>query len=64
MVVLDSTRLVIPTTSQKVVLTELHRAHSGMAKTYAIATEKLHQNIFFKMCNLSKIISVTGPDSS
>ena len=39
MVVLDSTRLVIPTSSQKTVLAELHRAHSGMTKTYATATQ-------------------------
>ena len=39
MVILDSTRLVIPTSSQKTVQTELHRAHSGMTKTYATATQ-------------------------
>ena len=39
MVVLDSTRLVVPTGSQKTVLTELHRAHSGITKTYATATQ-------------------------
>ena len=39
MVVLDSTRLVIPTNSQKTVLTELHRAHSGVTKTYATAIQ-------------------------
>ena len=39
MVILDSTRLVIPTSSQKTVLAELHRAHSGITKTYATATQ-------------------------
>ena len=39
MVILDSTRLVIPTSSQKTVLTEIHRAHSGITKTYATATQ-------------------------
>ena len=33
MAILNSTRLVIPTSSQKTVLTELHRAHSGITKT-------------------------------
>ena len=37
MLVLDSTRLIIPQPSQKAVLRELHRAHSGMQKTYATA---------------------------
>ena len=32
MVVLDSTRLVIPTSIQKTVLAEIHRAHSGRQK--------------------------------
>ena len=36
---LDSTRLVIPMNSQKAVLKELHRAHSGMQKTYATACQ-------------------------
>ena len=39
MVTLDSTRLVIQTSSQKTVLTELHRAHSGITKTYATAMQ-------------------------
>ena len=39
MVIPDSTRLVIPTGSQKTVLTELHRAHLGITKTYATATQ-------------------------
>ena len=38
MVILDSTKLVIPTSSQKTVLTELHRTHSGITKTYETAT--------------------------
>ena len=36
---LDSTRLVVPMNSQKAVLKELHRAHSGMQKTYATACQ-------------------------
>ena len=39
MVVLDSTRLVIPDNSQKAVLTKLHKAHSGISKAYATATQ-------------------------
>ena len=39
MVILDSTMCVIPTSSQKTILTELHRAHSGITKTYATATQ-------------------------
>ena len=39
MVILDSTRLVIPTSSQKTVLIELHRSHLGITKTYAKATQ-------------------------
>ena len=39
MVVLDSTRLIIPESSQRAVLTELHIAHSGICKTYATATQ-------------------------
>ena len=39
MAILDSTRLVIPTSSQKTVLAELHRAHSGITKTNATATQ-------------------------
>ena len=39
MIGLDSTRLVIPDNSQKAVLTELHKAHSGISKTYATATQ-------------------------
>ena len=42
MVILDSTRLVIPTSSQKTVLTEVPRAHSGITKTYAKATQLYH----------------------
>ena len=39
MVILDSTRMVIPDKSQKVVLKELHKAHSGISKTYATAVQ-------------------------
>ena len=38
-VILDSTRMVIPDESQKAVLKELHKAHSGICKTYATATQ-------------------------
>ena len=41
MVVLDSTRLVIPNSCQKYVLVciKFHKAHSGISKTYATATQ-------------------------
>ena len=39
MVILDSTRMVIPGHSQKAVLKELHKAHSGISKTYATAVQ-------------------------
>ena len=39
MVILDSTRMVIPDKSQKAVLKELQKAHSGISKTYATAVQ-------------------------
>ena len=39
MVILDSTRMVIPSNSQNAVLKELHKAHSGISKTYARAVQ-------------------------
>ena len=38
-VILDSTRMVIPDNSQKAVLKELHKSHSGISKTYATAVQ-------------------------
>ena len=39
MVILDSARLIIPESSQRAVLTELHKVHSGICKTYTTATQ-------------------------
>lgn len=39
MVVSDSARLVIPNSSQKSVLAEPYKAHSGISKTFATATQ-------------------------
>ena len=39
LVIIDSTRMVIPDSSKKTVLKELHKAHSGISKTYATATQ-------------------------
>ena len=38
-VIPDSTRIVIPDNSQKAVLKELHKAHSGISKTYTTAVQ-------------------------
>ena len=39
MVVLYSTSLIIPELSQRAVLTELNKVHSGICKTYATTTQ-------------------------
>ena len=38
-ILMDGTRIVIPRPARKAIMDELHRAHSGLTKTYKIATQ-------------------------
>ena len=68
MVILESTRIVIPDNSQKSVLKELHKAHSGISKTFPncrstllmAGHEKLHLDVYVFLQNVHEAFAFTS----